>query len=233
MEVSNKFDNLFGTITHNVKHEEVNICPICKHGIKPHFLHGYIHTVNGYSYAHAMLLCKACDKAFIKNFKISSNGAKPPTYTENDSPDNFLAPVKVKTSSFSKYIEDVSPQFIVIHNQAETEEQTNLSEIAGMGYRKAIEFLIKDYILKDETDEEKRNLVLKKFLANCIKDDVNNENIKIAAYRAVWIGNDETHYIRKYENKDIEDLKRLINLTVRWIEMELMTNEAKDIEYIK
>jgi hypothetical protein len=39
----------------------------------------------------------------------------------------------------------------------------------------------------------------------------------------VWLGNDETHYVRKWENKDINDLKRLIAMTVAWVEIELFT----------
>ena len=43
--------------------------------------------------------------------------------------------------------------------------------------------------------------------------------------RAVWLGNDETHYVRKWEDKDISDLKRLIKLTVNWIENNLLTQD--------
>ena len=39
------------------------------------------------------------------------------------------------------------------------------------------------------------------------------------AKRAAWLGNDETHYLRKWEGKDLDELKRLIELTIRWIEM--------------
>jgi hypothetical protein len=46
------------------------------------------------------------------------------------------------------------------------------------------------------------------------------------AKRAAWLGNDETHYIRKWEDKDLDDLKKLIKLTVLWIEMEQMTKDA-------
>jgi hypothetical protein len=43
------------------------------------------------------------------------------------------------------------------------------------------------------------------------------------AQRAVWLGNDETHYERRWEDKDIDDLKRLITLTVNWIHNDLLT----------
>lgn len=36
---------------------------------------------------------------------------------------------------------------------------------------------------------------------------------------------DETHYVRLWENKELKDLKLLIDLTRHWIEMELITKE--------
>ncbi len=33
----------------------------------------------------------------------------------------------------------------------------------------------------------------------------------------------ETHYIRKWEDKDVDDLKLLIRLTVNWIESHILT----------
>jgi hypothetical protein len=63
-------------------------------------------------------------------------------------------------------------------------------------------------------------------LGNCIAEYVKNDRISQTAARATWLGNDETHYVRKWEDKDVKDLKNLIGLTVRWIEMEQMTDDA-------
>ena len=62
----------------------------------------------------------------------------------------------------------------------------------------------------------------------CINDYVNDTRIKSVAKRAVWLGNDETHYIRKWEGKNLEDMKKLIDLTVHWIEMEKLTESFED-----
>ncbi len=63
-------------------------------------------------------------------------------------------------------------------------------------------------------------------LAACIAKYVTNDRIKATAARAAWLGNDESHYVRKWEDKDLEDLKKLIQLTVHWIEMEELTDIA-------
>ena len=44
------------------------------------------------------------------------------------------------------------------------------------------------------------------------------------AERAIWLGNDETHYVRVWEAQSLADLKKLISLTLHWIEMEELTN---------
>ena len=46
------------------------------------------------------------------------------------------------------------------------------------------------------------------------------------AKRAVWLGNDETHYVRVWADKDVNNLKHLIDLTIRWIENEIETERV-------
>jgi hypothetical protein len=44
------------------------------------------------------------------------------------------------------------------------------------------------------------------------------------------LGNDETHYVRKWADKDLNDLKNLISLTRHWIEMDQLTKDfVKDM----
>ena len=131
-----------------------------------------------------------------------------------------------KTKGFSEIITSLSPQFSKIYNQAYHAEQMQLDQICGVGYRKALEFLIKDYLMSKENDEAKKENIKNKFLNNCIQENVKNENIKNVAKRAVWLGNDETHYARKWADKDINNLKQLIGLTVRWIENEVETERV-------
>lgn len=124
--------------------------------------------------------------------------------------------------AFPDSINKVSENFSIIYNQAYIAEQYNLKEICGVGYRKALEFLIKDYlvsIIETEKDE-----ILGMNLAKCIETYVSNTSLKAVAKRAVWLGNDETHYLRVWVDKDLSDLKRLIDLTVHWIEMDYLTS---------
>lgn len=125
---------------------------------------------------------------------------------------------------FVEEIKEISPFFEEIYGQAYKAEEHKLNHIAGMGYRKALEFLIKDYLINFL--EKDREMIENKLLGKCIKDDVASENIKLVAERAVWIGNDETHYVRKWQDKDVSDLKKLIDVTVHWITSEIITKRA-------
>lgn len=122
---------------------------------------------------------------------------------------------------FSETVNEISNIFTTIYNQAYAAEQQNLTEICGVGYRKALEFLIKDYAILNKPAEKEK--IEKKLLGPCITEYVDDAKVKSVAKRAVWLGNDETHYIRKWEGKNLEDLKKLIDLTIHWIEMEALT----------
>ena len=108
--------------------------------------------------------------------------------------------------------------------------------VAGPGYRKALEFLIKDYIISQFTEEDAgkraahKTAVERQQLASCISEYIKSDQIKEISRRAAWLGNDETHYVRKWEGKVLQDLKKLISLTLHWIEAEKLTADIiKDV----
>lgn len=199
-----------------------NECSICGHKISPQNHGGIVRKVKYNREARLIFLCpdNNCKELFIGY------------YTEYDSPRQGSRfelqrsePKKVKPVEFSDIIENVSPTFAIIYNQAHTAEEKDLKDICGAGYRKALEFLIKDYLISNDKKQEEK--VKKEPLGTVIKNRVGHEQLKEVSKRAVWLGNDETHYERRWGDKDLKDLKILINLSVRWIEMEKMTEQAK------
>lgn len=188
--------------------EQYNVtCPFCHTQIIPDYLCKDNNTL------YARCPNQRCNKHFI----LTSNGGGFTIVEPNSVPMN---------KEFSDIINSISPEFSKIYNQAFHAEQMQLDHICGVGYRKALEFLIKDYLISKETDENVVENIKKKFLSNCIQENVQNENIKNVAKRALWLGNDETHYVRKWEDKDVQYLKKLIDLTVRWIENEMETAQV-------
>jgi hypothetical protein len=188
-----------------------NNCPYCHRAIDPKIIG------HNYSSFHLEIIYKCtsleCRRSFIGRY-YHNYGDKYNFYQTNIG--------DFKPIDFSETINQISGNFVKIYNEAHFAEQNQLNQICGVGYRKALEFLIKDYLINlDPTKEEK---IKKKFLGNCIKEDVSDLRIKKAAERAVWLGNDETHYVKVWEDKSLEDLKKLIQLTLHWIEMEHLTD---------
>jgi len=134
-------------------------------------------------------------------------------------------PITTKPPALTGEIKKLSPAFAEIYEQAAAAESYQLNQIAGVGYRKALEFLIKDYcILKHPSEAEKIKSI---FLGTCIKSYVDDANLKDCAELATWLGNDETHYLRRWEDKDIKDLKALLRLTMAWIQTNLLTEKYR------
>lgn len=194
-------------------------CPFCHNAITPEPLFG---NFRGDLYFDVLFKCPnlKCAAVFIGYYK----NAYPV-----DNNYRFLGKTSQGYSigrTFNDKIVTISPSFVEIYNEAYQAEQQDLLEICGVGYRKALEFLIKDYLILNLPD--KREKIEKKLLGACIIEYVDDSRIKSVASRAVWIGNDETHYVRRWEGKDLNDLKKLIDLTVHWIEMETLTKSFEE-----
>jgi len=199
-------------------------CPLCHHAIHPKTSKHFILTGSPNKLETLLeIVCQCprnqCSHLFIAIYERDTgyNKGIPLFLLRDVSPKNPLLP------SISPEIEEISPNFVKIFSQASAAEAYELDEIAGVGYRKALEFLIKDFLVSEDPDSA--DDILSERLATCVRNRVSDQNVKKCAERAVWLGNDETHYVRRWENKDIQDLKILIRLTMAWIVNSTLTNQ--------
>lgn len=226
------YENIEPTNDHysRVSFQEPNICPMCSHSIEPVLISTRLHVVDEHDagYFSAFFDCTFCKKSFISSYIVQYTG-KPGSCTYyTASKLLYSAPSNFKEQEFPACISTNYSSFVKIYNQSLAAEHYNLDEIAGVGYRKALEFLIKDFLILHEGKDEIK--IKPTPLGTCINTMINNPQLKTVASRAVWLGNDHTHYERKYTDKDINDLKRLIKLSVNWIEMIYLTEESENIE---
>ncbi len=161
-----------------------------------------------------------CDHIFIANYNIDFDefAGIQQFYFQNAIP-NIPEELKI-----SNNLKEVSLSFYKIYRDAILSESYGLIEICGVGYRKALEFLIKDFIIQRAdklgiTDINKIAQSTK--LGKLIDDYITDYDIKEAAKRAAWLGNDETHYYRIWIDKDLRDLKLLLTLTIGFINNKL------------
>ena len=140
---------------------------------------------------------------------------------------SFEPKKNIEKKIFSSYILELSPSFCEIYNQAYIAQQQNLDKISGMGYRKALEFLVKDYaiFLKPEDKDKIKNASL----SSCINNYIDNQKIKQLSLASTWLGNDETHYIKKHQDYTIDDIITFIDATVSFINSDLAAIKAEKL----
>lgn len=223
-----KFSNESNSSNRTFEFEEVTVCPMCKHAIKPHILHGVYFNERGNEVSLSIhYLCKACSTPFIAYY---NNVRESSSYSELkycSLSDPITAPNYFTPQEFDPHILTISSEFVEIYNQALQAEHLNLYQIAGVGYRKSLEFLIKDFLIYQNSDKEDE--IKNKLLGQCVKM-LDNSQLETVARKATWLGNDQTHYVQKFTDRDITDLKRLVRLTVHWISMIIETEEAEQIQ---
>lgn len=224
------FDNgIENTGSHLTVDKFPDICPVCKKLCRPLLLGAY-KTV--YSYFQVIFQCPSheCESIFVAIYRGGITLLNPPYQY-------FLSDLKIviheNTKQFSDYISNISPKFCEIYRESSIAEQNGLNHICGVGYRKALEYLVKDFILSriSETESEKRKAILEEYsLQRLINEYIEDERVKRIARHAWWLGNDETHYTRKWAEKGLPELKTLIDMVVNWIEIIFMNQELCDDE---
>ncbi len=93
-----------------------------------------------------------------------------------------------------------------------------------MGYRKALEHLIKDFAIRIHPESKQK--IEDAPLSQCINNYVHSDKLVATALRCAWLGNDYAHYLKKFTDHDLENLKAFLDATVYWVSMELITEEA-------
>lgn len=189
-----------------------DLCPVCQTAMLITGPTGKL-VVDAHGNLQVPFICvsQTCTALFIAYYR--------PVGGEHFQSDGFCPTLPV-TRTFGE-VEEISPRFAEIYNQSISAESHGLTEICGMGLRKALEFLIKDYVISQGAE---RSAIEPMSLGKCIAEHVEDARIVACARRAAWLGNDETHYLRKWEERNVEDLKTLVSLTVNWIESDILTD---------
>lgn len=193
--------------------EYPNKCPICNNNISPdNKMEYYSKDIKMISILFAY---PACYKGFVSHYSFTDSKNKNGNweYTLLELIDSY--PKEPKKKEFDTCVSNLSPAFCEIYNQAFFSEFYKLNQLSGMGYRKSLEYLIKDYCIYKNSNKDKKIKSMQ--LSQVINDYIDSEKIKNLSKASAWIGNDETHYVKKFEDKDIEDLKKFIDATVAFI----------------
>lgn len=191
------------------------VCPCCHRAVLPEICRACYTDSSDVSRGIVVLLCPGCSNFFVAIYDFDSKAK-----------DYVVYPKEKSNINIDDIIRNISPMFCKIYEEACCAEQHDLMEIAGIGYRKALEFLVKDYAIHENPSEKEK--IEGELLAQSIKR-IDNSKLQILASRAAWIGNDETHYVRKHETLDVEHMKKFIRSLLLFMASEQDLNFAASI----
>ncbi len=198
-----------------------NECPICRVTIEPVQTGEPLARDNEWLEVYFRCSNRKCKHLiiakYLPDFGISQAGAGAYYF-------KFIGtlPYRPVERKFSESMTDTSPLFATIYNRASAAEEYKLPDVAGPGYRKALEFLLKDYAIKLNPNDAATIRTMQ--LANVISTYFKDPRMAVVFSRATWLGNDQTHYERRWVDHDIGNLKTLINASVHFIEMEALAS---------
>ena len=208
------------------KDHDPESCPVCHYAVAPEEVaHSIAHERNEKkARLEIVFRCPrdACSALFIARYRAVSG--------QDNARGEFAefrlvscVPRTPEPPDIPERIGEISPGFGQVYAEALAAESYGLGQVAGAGLRKALEHLIKDYCIQKYPGSVAD--IKERPLANCIKQYVDEVRVAECAERAVWLGNDATHYLRKWVKHDISDLKVLIRLTLHWIESAELTEK--------
>lgn len=196
-----------------------DICPKCGKGIEPIHRNTSTYIDDDAYIVYLTLFCNICKESWVDSYLYNSRSRTSAPWSVNY--------YKEVPSDLPKDLAVLSPKGSKIYIQALSAEKDGYDTLVGIGLRKALEFFIKDYLILTQPDKESeiKTETLGKVIANHINDDVLQKLAKATS----WIGNDETHYVRIHTDKDLEDLKRFLNATLRYFEYQLTIQDAQEL----
>lgn len=215
-----------------VKNNEItldiyNVCSFCGASLPENaeiiLSEGYTSNTKGPSTEHGiyfvLLKCPFCESIILKLFSVQTDRRTKKLY--KFAPDKRQVK-KVNSISFPDIIKSISPRFIKVFSQSAQSEENNLDELSGMGYRKSLEILVKDYAIYKFPNDSKS--IMKNSFQDALSK-IDTHEIKVLGQVATKIGNDETHYYRKHDWK-VKELKNYIESIIFFITSDLNFDQA-------
>lgn len=209
--------------------ELVSICPHCDKGIKPNIIKDfeYANLYNGRQRKmFAIMQCPVCKEYFFVDYLITM------AFLDNtEIADHKIFPKRTSIDiNFDNRLSNmISPDFCKIYKQALIADSSNLTEITGISFRKAVEVLVKDYAYYLNHDVDKQE-ILKMSLHQTINKYFKDSEFEPIFKKISWLGNDHSHTFNKHDDYDVEDLKRFITSCISKIISNLDLDELNNIE---
>ena len=207
-----------------------NTCPYCYYGIElkhhnPTNYHDKCSDNQEQFNVISLHNCPHCHKYFIIEHHMITNKNSIKEKSQS------IYPTTAPDLKINEDIKQISPEFYDIYNQCLIAKNIGLNQLYGMGFRKALEKLITDFIITENPND--RNNILKMTLHNRIKTYFKESDIETASLACKWLGNNETHYKNCNDEQDLQLLEDLIEDTLYHIYRKIRHKKAEHINDTK
>lgn len=210
--IQKNFHDLFNAANEmNCTYQKPAQCPHCGIYCDPLILGSTFispFTAKPPQFVFLIFQCTACKKLFTATYEVT-NGKS-----------HICCMTPFKPSAFSdELIEKISPRFIEVYNQALRAKDNKDLNLAAIGYRSALEILIKDYAINELNEPPEKVIKLKLFeaISNYLP-----ENMLSTADVVRILGNDHTHYERKYPELDFNLLQKYMDIFINLVQTKLL-----------
>lgn len=192
-------------------------CPVCLHDIelKPIYLD---RGKNG-----SMWLFRCPRRQCMSIFSILQT-------SRNDGSDDFdvsVFPREHDKDLLGDELLSISPHFVKTYRQACRAQALELDEIFGGAFRKAVEYLVKDFLIAYGQTDLSKDKILTMNLGQAVSYLPDQRLINLAK-ASVWLGNDQTHLINKHPDYGVEDLKKFIQALAAFTIYSMRAKQAED-----
>lgn len=219
MEIST-VDHYFSTVSKTLTIQIPQTCPWCGIGNNPtNNEAGKIEIQEGYIFSMHHR-CPACKKYHMTNQEYLHQADKTTMV--------LVYPNKVVTDINRLFIE-YAPRFVEFYSEAIEAEKSGLENIAGTGYRSAVECLIKDYALAFELDTKEYlsdpKLTFNNAIDRYVKDD---DLLKGALHFIRTVGNGYTHW-NKSTSISLPELKNYVDIIIQIFKSKFMLKDLPKV----
>lgn len=229
--------DLFGGYGLSIEVNSADECPLCHYGIdlsqnawiNYHDMHSAEQTHFNVFSIH---ICPHCHHGFVveHNMAVKINDENANDFTINEE-SQTVYPHSTPDLNIDEQIRKISPRFYDIYKQCLIAKSEGLSDLYGMGFRKALEQLVTDFSINKHPDEKDKILAMS--LHNRIENYFRDSDAKTALMACKWLGNNETHYENCNSKEDVILFEGLIEDTLYYIHRELREEKARSINEVK
>lgn len=165
-----------------------------------------------------------CKKHYLSIYHIDSGDVKPSGRIYKTA--KLFQYPQPWSNQFDSSISDNLPRFVAAYNDAMTVYSQGMEELAGCGFRRALEYMIHDYALDFYPDKKEHIENPKTTLACKIETYCESEDIKTFAKASTWLGNDFVHPVKRHDQPVVQLIK-MVDACSYFMSMRYKMREAQ------